>query len=57
VLFANIEMAVFFYRKGGLLFACGAMLFHQVYYLYSSVAFVLVYIEQTLWKPGHTKSA
>jgi len=55
MLFANIEMAVFFYRSGGLVFACGAMLFHQVYYLYSSVAFVLVWIEQTLWKPRDGK--
>jgi GT2 family glycosyltransferase len=57
MLFANIEMAVFFYRSGGLVFACGAMLFHQVYYLYSSVAFVLVFIEQTLWKPKHSRSS
>ncbi len=56
MVFANIEMAIFFYRSGGLIFACGAMLFHQVYYLYSSVAFVLVFIEQTLWKPRHSKS-
>jgi len=56
VLFANIEMAIFFYKKRGLVFACGAMMFHQVYYLYSSAAFVLVYIEQTLWKPRHAKS-
>ena len=53
VLFANIEMAVFFYRRGGLIFACGAMLFHQVYYLYSSAAFGLVWMEQTLWKPRY----
>ncbi len=50
MLFANIEMAVFFYRRGGLAFAVGAMLFHQVYYLYSSVAFVLVFMERTLFK-------
>ncbi len=55
VLFANIEMAVFFYRSRGLVFASGAMLFHQVYYLYSSAAFVLVFIEQTLWKSRHSK--
>ncbi len=52
MLFANIEMAVFFYRRGGLFFACRAMLFHQIYYLYSSAAFVLVLIEQTLAKIG-----
>jgi glycosyltransferase involved in cell wall biosynthesis len=49
MLFANIEMAVFFYRRGGLAFAVGAMLFHQVYYLYSAVAFVLVFMERTLF--------
>lgn len=57
MLFANIEMAVFFYRRGGLVFACGAMLFHQVYYLYSAVSFVLVFIEQTLWKPRDGNSS
>lgn len=56
VLFANIEMAIFFYRGRGLVFACGAMLYHQIYYLYSSAAFVLVFLEQTLWKPRYSKS-
>lgn len=44
--FANKEIAIFFYRNGGLLFAFGAFLFHQVYYLYSASAFASVYFEQ-----------
>jgi GT2 family glycosyltransferase len=46
LLFANREIALFFYRRGGLLFALGALLFHQVYYLYSASAFAWVYFEQ-----------
>jgi GT2 family glycosyltransferase len=57
VLFSNIEMAVFFYRSRGLVFACGALLFHQIYYLYSSAAFVLVFIEQRLWMPRYGKTS
>jgi glycosyltransferase involved in cell wall biosynthesis len=45
-LFANWEIARFFYRHGGLSFACGALLYHQVYYLYSTSAFAWVYFEQ-----------
>jgi GT2 family glycosyltransferase len=45
-LFINREIAQFFYRKGGLLFACGAFLYHQVYYLYSASAFAWVFFEQ-----------
>lgn len=45
-LVANWEIARFFYRNGGLLFACGALLYHQVYYLYSASAFAWVYFEQ-----------
>ena len=48
VLFANREIAQFFYQKGGLLFACRALLYHQVYYLYSASAFVWVYLEQNV---------
>ncbi len=46
MLFANREIALFFYRRGGLLFAFGALLFHQVYYLYSASAFAWVFFEQ-----------
>lgn len=46
MLFANREITVFFYRSGGVLFAIGALLFHQVYYLYSASAFAWVYFER-----------
>ncbi len=46
MLIANSEIALFFYRRGGLLFALGALLFHQVYYLYSASAFAWVFFEQ-----------
>ena len=49
VLYSNKEIAQFFYKKGGLAFACGALLYHQVYYLYSASAFVWVYIEQNFF--------
>tara|TARA_R110002049_G_scaffold49267_19_gene141225 strand:+ start:4150 stop:5211 length:1062 start_codon:yes stop_codon:yes gene_type:complete len=50
VLYANWEILQFFYRKGGALFACGALLYHQVYYLYSASAFAWVYFEQNVLK-------
>lgn len=56
----NWQIANFFaHRHGhGLVFACGALLFHQVYYLYSGAAFVLVYIEQAFLKlVGRTASS
>lgn len=46
MLYVNREIALFFYRNGGLLFACGALFFHQVYYLYSASAFAWVLFEQ-----------
>ncbi|CAA0088095.1 Putative glycosyltransferase EpsH [Halioglobus japonicus] len=48
VLYANWEILQFFYKKGGPVFACGALLYHQVYYLYSASAFAWVYIEQNV---------
>lgn len=46
VLFANREITALFYQRGGVVFALGALLFHQVYYFYSSVSFVYVVLEQ-----------
>lgn len=46
MLHANREVGRFFYRNGGFLFACRALLFHQVYYLYSAAAFAWVFVEQ-----------
>lgn len=45
VLLANWQLTLFFYRNGGLLFACRALLFHQIYYLYSASAFAWVLLE------------
>ena len=42
---ANRQLFAFFYRRKGLGFALGATLFHQIYYLYSSAAFVWCWIE------------
>ena len=56
MLFANREIALFFNRRGGPVFACGAILFHQVYYLYSTSAFAWVLFEHALAKLTHKKS-
>ncbi len=47
---ANWEITRFFNRGHGPVFACGALLFHQVYYLYSGAAFVFAYIEHAFLK-------
>jgi len=57
MLIANREIALFFKKSGGLAFACGALLFHQVYYLYSGAAFAWVMVEQTLLKYFQPKSS
>ena len=54
MLFANREIALFFNRRGGLTFAVGALLFHQVYYLYSASAFIWVAFERAMAKLLHT---
>lgn len=45
---ANRRLALLFYRRRGALFALGAMLFHQFYYLYSAAAFVWCWMEHRL---------
>ena len=42
---ANASLLRLFYRRKGLLFALGGLLFHQVYYLYSSAAFAWCWLE------------
>jgi glycosyltransferase involved in cell wall biosynthesis len=42
---ANSEILAFFYRKKGPLFAFMGLMFHQLYYLYSGLAFVWVMFE------------
>jgi GT2 family glycosyltransferase len=46
IVIANREIWYFFSHNGGPLFAVGALLFHQVYYLYSASAFAWVVLEQ-----------
>lgn len=55
----NREIVVLFYRRRGFWFACGALLFHQIYYLYSAGAFLFVVLEQAVLKlrSGGTSSA
>lgn len=48
VIIANRSLAKLFYNRKGILFATGALLFHQVYYLYSSTAFAWVMLETKL---------
>jgi glycosyltransferase involved in cell wall biosynthesis len=36
----NLKLARFFYNNGGLAFAAGSLLYHQVYYIYSASIFV-----------------
>ncbi|MFK7976856.1 MAG: glycosyltransferase family 2 protein [Halioglobus sp.] len=50
VLLANKDIARFFFRQRGFWFAGKALLFHQVYYLYSSGSFAWVVLEQALEK-------
>jgi glycosyltransferase involved in cell wall biosynthesis len=54
MLFANREIALFFNRRGGLVFATGALLFHQIYYLYSASAFAWVVSERAVARIFHT---
>lgn len=45
---ANAKLFGFFLKRKGLPFALGALLFHQLYYLYSSAAFVFCWLENIL---------
>jgi hypothetical protein len=48
MILANLKITKLFYQRKGLLFALGGLLFHQVYYLYSSAAFAWVVLERKL---------
>lgn len=50
VLLANRDITSFFYRRNGLPFACGALLFHQVYYIYSAASFAFAVVERFVHK-------
>lgn len=43
--YANRSLLALFYRRKGLLFAIMGLLYHQLYYLYSSFAFVYSWLE------------
>ena len=45
---ANAELLVMFTRKRGPLFAAAAIVFHQLYYLYSTTAFLWCWLEHKL---------
>jgi len=59
VALANRDILRLFYQRGGVLFAFAALMFHQVYYLYSSASFVYVIFEQAVARlfGRHTGSA
>jgi GT2 family glycosyltransferase len=50
VALANIDLLRLFYRRKGPLFALRGLLFHQVYYLYSSAAFAWCWFESRMNK-------
>jgi len=50
VVWANRRLVALFYRRKGLLFAAMGLAFHQLYYLYSSAAFVYSLLECKLKK-------
>lgn len=47
---ANIDFISFFYRRKGFAFTTGSFLYHQFYYIYSSIAFVYAVIEKAVLK-------
>lgn len=55
-LFANGQLIAFFTAKRGLLFAAGAFLFHQLYYLYSSAAFAYATVRHWASANSHKSS-
>ena len=50
MLSVNQEIALFFNRRGGPFFAFRALMFHQVYYLYSASAFAWTVLERLVGK-------
>ena len=48
MLAANASFLSFFTRTKGALFALRALMFHQVYYLYSSAAFAIAFVTHYL---------
>ncbi|HYQ72535.1 MAG TPA: glycosyltransferase [Gammaproteobacteria bacterium] len=56
VTLANLELAKLFVRMKGPLFALLGILFHQIYYLYSSAAFVYAWLEWKISGPHNIES-
>ena len=54
VAIANMKLLALFFRRKGVIFAIGGLLFHQLYYLYSSAAFAWCWLERKL---GRNQSA
>jgi len=50
VLISNGSLVKFFYRKKSWFFAIGGLLFHQIYYVYSSAAFAWCWIRNKVGK-------
>ena len=46
----NLDLLRLFYRRNGALFALGGLLFHQIFYLYSSAAFAWCWLESRAGK-------
>ena len=56
LLAANVRFLAFFVRIRGLVFAARALLFHQFYYVYSSVAFAVATVEHYLSRVKENRS-
>jgi len=50
VIFVNYRLAALFYQRKGALFSVMGLAFHQIYYLYSSAAFVYCVVESKIKK-------
>jgi len=57
MLFANWPLMVFFHGRHGPLFAIAALLFHQVYYFYSTATYAYCVLERGFAKPAVKTSA
>ena len=57
VAIANSRLLGLFFRRKGPLFALGGLLFHQIYYLYSSAAFAWCWLEHRFGINQHAASS
>ena len=55
IVISNLRLAKFFYSRRGIIFTARALAFHQLYYLYSSAAFVFVFIEQRIFRRSYSE--